>query len=413
MRSATLTQTEITLAPIAGKRYGDQPFAPVYATNNTDTEVQLIMGTPGIVDYENGQLHILKSGTTTLKAYQKSGPNFTEGESAEITLTVEKAPLRVSADDTVRIEGEENPEFTFTISGFVNGEDVSCIDLLPTATCEADTHSAGGYYDIVVSGGEDDCYTFAQYVSGSLLVKGKTHLTLSDITDKRYGDEPFTPSVMSNNTESAISLSIADTSIARLDKGKIVIVKSENDYSHRPSEQKSARFSEGEAVLTFTIDKAPLRVSADNAVRIEGEENAEFTFTISGFINGDDVSCIDLLPSATCEADTLSAGGYYDIVVSGGEDDCYTFDQYVSGTLLVKGKTRLSLSGIADKRYGDAPFAPDIETNNTESAISLSIADTSIARLDKDRIVIIKSGTGHPHRPSERECSLLPKAKPY
>ena len=41
-----MIQTEITLAPIAGKRYGDQPFAPVYATNNTDTEVQLIMGTP-------------------------------------------------------------------------------------------------------------------------------------------------------------------------------------------------------------------------------------------------------------------------------------------------------------------------------------------------------------------------------
>ena len=99
---------------------------------------------------------------------------------------------------------------------------------------------------------------------------------------------------------------------------------------------------EGEAVLTFTIDKAPLRVSADNAVRIEGEENAEFTLTISGFINGDDASCIDLMPTATCEADTLSAGGYYDIVVSGGEDDCYTFDQYVSGTLLVKGKTRLT-----------------------------------------------------------------------
>ncbi len=391
VRSATMIQTEITLAPIAGKRYGDQPFAPVYATNNTDTEVQLIMGTPGIVEYENGQLHILKGGTTTLKAYQKSGLNFTEGESTEITLTVEKAPLRVSADDAVRIEGEENPKFTLTFSGFVNGDDASCIDLLPTATCEADTHSAGGYYDITVSGGEDDCYTFDQYVSGTLLVKGKTLLTLSDITDKRYGDEPFTPSVMTNNTESAIDLTIADTTIARLDKGKIVIVKS-GTTTLTARQDESAHFSEGEAVLTFTIGKAPLRVSADNAVRIEGEENPEFTFTISGFINGDDVSCIDLLPSATCEADTLSAGGYYDIVVSGGEDDCYTFDQYVSGTLLVKGKTHLTLAAITDKRYGDVPFTPDIETNNTESLVHLEIADPEIADIVNGKIVIYKSG---------------------
>ena len=391
VRSATMIQTEITLAPIAGKRYGDQPFAPVYATNNTDTEVQLIMGTPGIVEYENGQLHILKGGTTTLKAYQKSGLNFTEGESTEITLTVEKAPLRVSADDAVRIEGEENPKFTLTFSGFVNGDDASCIDLLPTATCEADTHSAGGYYDITVSGGEDDCYTFDQYVSGTLLVKGKTLLTLSDITDKRYGDEPFTPSVMTNNTESAIDLTIADTTIARLDKGKIVIVKS-GTTTLTARQDESAHFSEGEAVLTFTIGKAPLRVSADNAVRIEGEENPEFTFTISGFINGDDASCIDLLPSATCEADTLSAGGYYDIVVSGGEDDCYTFDQYVSGTLLVKGKTHLTLAAITDKRYGDVPFTPDIETNNTESLVHLEIADPEIADIVNGKIVIYKSG---------------------
>ena len=54
--------------------------------------MQFAIGNPEIVAYKNGQLHILKSGTTTLKAYQESGFNFTEGESDEIMLTIEKAP---------------------------------------------------------------------------------------------------------------------------------------------------------------------------------------------------------------------------------------------------------------------------------------------------------------------------------
>ncbi|HIT38534.1 MAG TPA: hypothetical protein IAD06_00630, partial [Candidatus Caccoplasma intestinavium] len=164
VRSASLSQTSITLSPISGKRYGDQPFAPIYSTNNSETEMQFAIGNPEIVAYKNGQLHILKSGTTTLKAYQESGFNFTEGESDEIMLTIEKAPLRVNVKDTVRIEGENNPVFSLTYSGFINGDDASVIDLEPTATCTADISSPGGYYDISVSGGEDDCYEFAQYI---------------------------------------------------------------------------------------------------------------------------------------------------------------------------------------------------------------------------------------------------------
>ena len=152
VRSATLSQTSITLSPISGKRYGDQPFAPIYSTNNSETEMQFAIGNPEIVAYKNGQLHILKSGTTTLKAYQESGFNFTEGESDEIMLTIEKAPLRVNVKDTVRIEGENNPVFSLTYSGFINGDDASVIDLEPTATCTADISSPGGYYDISVSG---------------------------------------------------------------------------------------------------------------------------------------------------------------------------------------------------------------------------------------------------------------------
>ncbi len=393
VRSATLSKTMISLMSIDTKRYGDAPFAPTVTTNNNETEVEFVFGTPDVVEYKEGAFHILKSGTTTLKAVQKSSPNYTEGESKEITLTVEKAPLQVIAGDTMRIEGEENPAFVLSYRGFLNGDNASCLDVLPTASCEADALSSGGYYDIVVSGGEDDCYDFAQHIGGTLLVKGKTRITLGEITDKRYGDTPFTPSFSSNNTESPVRFEIADTTIARLENGKIVIVKS-GTTSLKAYQEESAFFSAGESeALDFTIGKAPLSVSVANAVRIEGEENPEFELSFSGFINGEDTSCLDVLPIASCEADALSPGGYYDIVISGGEDDCYDFAQYVGGTLLVKGKTHITLDEISDLRYGDLPFAPTFSSNNAESLVHFEIADPTIADFVNGKIVIIKSGT--------------------
>ena len=349
VRSATLSQTSITLSPISGKRYGDQPFAPIYSTNNSETEMQFAIGNPEIVAYKNGQLHILKSGTTTLKAYQESGFNFTEGESDEIMLTIEKAPLRVNVKDTVRIEGENNPVFSLTYSGFINGDDASVIDLEPTATCTADISSPGGYYDISVSGGEDDCYEFVQYIGGTLLVKGKTRISIDKISGKRYGDLPFAPVCSTNNDESPVRFEITDTEVARIENGKIVILKG-GTTTLKAYQEESALFSDGESEeISFTVEKALLSVSADNAVRIEGEDNPTFSLSVSGFINGEDISCIDQMPTATCTADISSPGGYYDISVSGGEDDCYEFAQYIGGTLLVKGKTRISIDKISGK----------------------------------------------------------------
>ena len=138
--------------------------------------------------------------------------------------------------------------------------------------------------------------------------------TLGEITDKRYGDTPFTPSFSSNNTESPVRFEIADTTIARLENGKIVIVKS-GTTSLKAYQEESALFSAGESeALDFTIGKAPLSVSVANAVRIEGEENPEFELSFSGFINGEDTSCLDVLPTASCEADALSPGGYYHLL---------------------------------------------------------------------------------------------------
>ncbi|MBN2523600.1 MAG: T9SS type A sorting domain-containing protein [Bacteroidales bacterium] len=84
-------------------------------------------------------------------------------------LFLEKPVLTVTADDAERHQGEENPEFTLTYSGFVDGDDESIIDEAPSLICDANASSVPGTYDIVAYGGEDNKYEF-NYVEGTLTV---------------------------------------------------------------------------------------------------------------------------------------------------------------------------------------------------------------------------------------------------
>lgn len=92
------------------------------------------------------------------------------------TLTVTKAPLRVSTGDYEREEGEDNPKFVLTYDGWKLDDDESVLKKKPTISCEATQESVPGEYDIVISGGEAKNYDFI-YLNGILTVKVKSGIT--------------------------------------------------------------------------------------------------------------------------------------------------------------------------------------------------------------------------------------------
>ena len=85
-------------------------------------------------------------------------------------LTIEKAPLTITAKSYTRKMGEENPEFEVTYKTFKNKETFEVLNKLPIVTCEATPESPAGEYDIVPSGAEADNYEFT-YVNGILTIE--------------------------------------------------------------------------------------------------------------------------------------------------------------------------------------------------------------------------------------------------
>ena len=103
-------------------------------------------------------------GTLNATNYTFSNENTVTG-----TLTINKAPLSVTADDFIIGFGESDPTFTVTYTGFVNDEDESVLSGTLTVTREAG--SATGTYTITPSGDLSSGNYDITYHTGTLTIE--------------------------------------------------------------------------------------------------------------------------------------------------------------------------------------------------------------------------------------------------
>lgn len=109
------------------------------------------------------------------------------------TLTIEKAPLTITAKSYSRKEGEANPPFDVEYSGFKNNETSAVLTKQPTVSCSATPESPAGVYDITVSGATAQNYDIT-HVNGSLTVTkastGTETVTEATVYDDRSSSTP-------------------------------------------------------------------------------------------------------------------------------------------------------------------------------------------------------------------------------
>ena len=112
------------------------------------------------------------TGTYPIKISKGSIKNYYV-ELVDGTLTITKAPLKVTAQSYTRKQGEQNPEFELLYEGWKLEDNEWTLAVRPAATTTATTESTAGTYPITVSGGESDCYDF-EYVDGILTIEASS-----------------------------------------------------------------------------------------------------------------------------------------------------------------------------------------------------------------------------------------------
>ena len=155
-------QDDVTLtAKSYSRAYGEaNPAFEYTVTNGTITS-----GTPSITCSATATSPV---GTYPIVISKGSVSNNTVNL-VNGTLTITKASLTISAGNYNKNEGEDNPAFTPTFSGFKNNETNSVLTKQPTITTTATKTSPAGTYPVTVSGAEAQNYSIT-YQNGTLTV---------------------------------------------------------------------------------------------------------------------------------------------------------------------------------------------------------------------------------------------------
>ncbi|MEI9977635.1 MAG: MBG domain-containing protein [Edaphobacter sp.] len=163
------------------------PTSPVYGASVTITATIsngisptgtvnfTVNGTPiGTASLSNGHamitLPILPAGVVQIGAiYAGDAKNSSSTGSAGVSI--QPATLTVSATNTSMGQGTSLPSFTYTVTGFVNGDTGSAVTGAPAETTTATSTSPQGAYPIVISTGTLAAtnYSFT-FVNGALTV---------------------------------------------------------------------------------------------------------------------------------------------------------------------------------------------------------------------------------------------------
>lgn len=320
---------------------------PYYSINNANI-IEMISfsgdtftytGTPPNVTWTNNvegytaELTMPEINTDVHTYVEKIPATFTKGkENFEVEIpyryTILPVLLTAKVKDASRQYGEDNPSFSISYTGFVNDDDESVIIISPIATTTATANSEIGTYPITISRGGAKNYKF-EYEEGTLTVN-KASLTINiEEATKVYGTE--NPSFSLNysglkNGETTPAWETAPTFTT--DATKTSDVGTYNVNVACVPKNYTATITQGKLKVT----QAPLTIGVKNATRPYCGTEPTYTYTYSGFVNGDNENVLTKKPTIKTEAKSTSNVGNYTITPTGAQAKNYAIT-YTDGTL--------------------------------------------------------------------------------
>jgi hypothetical protein len=323
--------------------------APItYGTALSGTQLNAAANVAGTFAYSPPAGTILNAGTQTLNVTftPDDALDFT-GAVASVSLTVNTAPLTVTAADASRQYGQANPSFTGIITGIQNGDNITA-----TYATSATAASTVGTFAIVPTLVDPDNrlsnYSVTTNNGTLTITRAPLTVTAADVS-RQYGqaNPSFTGTITGIQNSDNITATYATSATAASPVGTYAIVPTLVD-----PDNKLANYSVTTTNGTFTITTAPLTVTAADASRHYGQANPSFTGTITGIQNSDNITAT----YATTASASSPVGSY--AIVPTLVDPTNKLGNYSvtinNGTLTVTAAALAVTAADASRSYGQA-----------------------------------------------------------
>jgi hypothetical protein len=224
----------------------------------------------------------LAAGTHVLTIAYSGDAEFQQGTSASFSVTVNPAPLTVTANGASRRYGDLNPAFTGSVAGLQNGDSITA-----TYSTSATPASNAGSYAIIPSLSDPGSRlgNYAVTVQNGVLTVTAAPLSVSvNNASRLYGDAApaFTGTISGLLNGDNITAGYQSSATAASVVGTYSITATLSDPGGRLSNY-AVSLGSG----TLTVQPAPLQVTANNKTRMYGDPNPPLDGTLTGVRNGD------------------------------------------------------------------------------------------------------------------------------
>jgi hypothetical protein len=301
--------------------------------------------------------------------------------------------LTVSANNASMTYGGSVPALTSTVSGFVNGDSSAVVSGLATETTTATSTSAPGTYPITFSQESLTAanYTFT-YVSGTLTIaKASQTITFNTLPPVTYGVAAFG---VAATASSGLPVSYTVTGPAALNGATLSVIGTGTVTLTASQAGNADYFAATSVSQSFSVNRAPLTVTANNASITFGQPVPALTYAITGFVNGDTTAVVSGTATETTTATTSSGPGAYPITFSTEALTAanYTFN-YVSGTLTISGGAAqtITFNPLPNVTIGTPPIALTA-TASSGLPVSYMSLTTTVCTISGSTLTIVTVG---------------------
>ncbi|HEX4442840.1 MAG TPA: MBG domain-containing protein [Galbitalea sp.] len=275
------------------------------------------------------------------------------------TVTIDRAPLQVTASDGTNVYGSSAPLITAGYSGFVNHEDAGTFTDLPL--CSTSTSAAtpvGVYADVTgCSGAVDPNYDFS-YIPGGVTVTAAPIVVTASSDSSIYGSPaPTVTASLSGfvNDETDAVLSSAPTCGTT-----VTPVTSVGTYSGAATcaGADAANYSFSYVAGDDAVTLALLTITASSSHSVYGAAPAAIIPSYSGFENSDSAATLSTEPTCTTIVTATTDAGTYagGATCAGAADSNYQIAYVASDAIVTKAPLKVSVD--SQSRAFDSPNAP-------------------------------------------------------
>ncbi|MBT1699848.1 T9SS type A sorting domain-containing protein [Fulvivirgaceae bacterium PWU4] len=397
--SQTLTVNKgsqtISFAAITGKKYGDAAFDPG-ATSSAALAVTYQSSDPSILSISGSAATIHKAGTVTLTAKQAGNASYLAATDATQQVTIGKATLNVTANAASRTYGASEPTFTLSYSGFIGSDNASVIDTKPVAEPDATALSWPGTYDITVSGGTDNNYSF-NYSPGTLTITQATLTAKPNDVSREYGaDNPaFTLSYtgfVNNEVPSDLNvMPIPDTDVlatATSPVGNYTI----RAFGAQAGSDPRYTIVNGTGILTITKASQSIAFGSLDP-KLVSDAPFQLQATASSGLDVTFTSSNTSVATVTGNTVTIVGAGSTNIVASQAGNGNYNAAADATQPLTVNKLTQtINFGALASKTYKDAAFTISAAASSG-LPVHFTSSNNGVATVSGNTITITGAGT--------------------